>query len=135
MQVKIKRSKTDPFRQEVEIYLGRSFTELCPVEAIMAYLRIRGNTVGPFFQFHDGTPLSREQLVTRVRQALLSAGKDPASYSSHSFRIGATSTAAEMGVEDSLIKILGHWQSSAYQRYVKIPKEHLAVVAKILASD
>ena len=87
------------------------------------------------FQFHDGTPLSREWLVTQVCQALLSAGKDHAPYSGHSFRIGATSTAAERGMEDSLIKVLGRWQSSAYQRYVKIPREHLAVVSKILASE
>ena len=74
-----------------------------------------------FFQLHDGTPLSRERLVTRVRQALLNAGKDPAPYSGHSFRIGGTSTAAERGVEDLLIKILSHWQRLAYQHYVKFP--------------
>ena len=89
----------------------------------------------PFFQFYDGTSPSRERLVTRVNQALQSAGKDPAPYSGHSFRIGAASTAAERGVEDSLIKILGCWQSSAYQRCVKIPRKHLAVVSKILASE
>ena len=134
VRVKIKCSKTDPFRQGVEIYLGGSFNELCSVEMIIAYLTTREERAGPFFQFHNGIPLSRERLVTQVCQALLAAGKDPTPYSGYSFRIGATSTAAERGVEDLLIKILGHWESAAYQHYVKILRERLAVVSKILAS-
>ena len=74
-QIKIKCRKTDPFSQGVEIYLGQSFNELCPTEAIVTYLTVRGyDRVGPFFQFHNGTLLFREQLVTQVCQALLAAG-------------------------------------------------------------
>ena len=47
----------------------------------------------------------------------------------------AASTATERSVEDLLIKILGCWQSSAYQCYMKILSERLAVVLKILASE
>lgn len=68
-------------------------------------------------------------------QALLAAGKDPTPYSGYSFRIGATSTATERGVEDLLIKILGLWESAAYQCYMKILQERLTVVSKILASE
>ena len=34
------------------------------MDVIVAYLKIRGNKVGPFFQFHDGTLLSIEQLYS-----------------------------------------------------------------------
>ena len=51
--------------------------------------------------------LSRECLVKRVRQALAPSGLDVAQYSGHSFRIGAATTAASVGIEDSLIKTLG----------------------------
>ena len=32
----------------------------------------------------------------------------------HSFRIGAATTGATVGIQDNIIKTLGHWQSSAY---------------------
>ena len=35
VQVKIKVSKTDPFRKGVTIYLGRTGDDLCPVAAIV----------------------------------------------------------------------------------------------------
>ena len=37
----------------VEIYLGQSFNKLCLMETIVTYLTVRGERVGPFFQFHD----------------------------------------------------------------------------------
>ena len=36
--VKIKASKTDPFRQGVTVYLGATGTNLCLVKAILAYI-------------------------------------------------------------------------------------------------
>ena len=54
-------------------------------------------------------------------------------YSGHSFRIGAATTAASVGVEDSLIKTLGRWESSAYLLYVRVPRDRLALVSKRLS--
>ena len=53
-------------------------------------------------------------------------------YSGHSFRIGAATTAASVVVEDSLIKTLGRWESSAYILYVRVPRDRLASVSKRL---
>ena len=53
-----------------------------------------------------------------MREVLEEAGLDPKKYAGHSFRIGATTTAAARGVDDSVIKTLGRWQSSAYLLYV-----------------
>ena len=44
-------------------------------------------------------------------------------YSGHSFRIGAATTAAECGLQDSMIKAVERWESSAYQVYVRMPKD------------
>ena len=36
--VNVKASKMDPFRQGVQIHLGRTHSELCPVTAILTYM-------------------------------------------------------------------------------------------------
>ena len=77
---------------------------VCPVAALAAYLVVRGQSRSPFFRFASGVPLSREVLVTRVRAALRPSGLDVSLYSGHSFWIGAATTAAAVGIEDSLVK-------------------------------
>ncbi len=133
VQVHLKSSKTDPFRRGVTVCLGRTGNILCPVNAIAAYLVARGREAGPFFTFSSGAPLSRESLVRWVRAALGAAGMDATKYSGHSFRIGAATTAALVGIEDSLIKTLGRWESAAYLLYVRVPREKLTAVAGKMA--
>ena len=93
---------------------------------------MQGPGAGPLFRFLDGSPLSRSAVVERVRAALTAAGIDPTPFSGHSFRIGAATSAAANGVEDSMIQTLGRWKSDAYLRYVRIPREQLAAVSKKL---
>ena len=78
-----------------------------PRGSFAGYLAIRPTKPGPLFIFQDGTPLSRPLLVTHLQEALTRAGVDTASYSGHSFRIGAASAAAAAGLSDSLIQTLG----------------------------
>jgi hypothetical protein len=133
-KIRIKQSKTDPFRQGVDIYLGKTSAEICPVSALSSYLQERGPYPGPLFIHQDRTPLSRSQLVGMLKLCLQKAGYDDSLYNGHSFRIGAATTAAAKGLEDSLIQTLGRWRSSAYLRYVKIPRDNLAAISKTLAS-
>ena len=42
--------------------------------------------------------------------------------------------AADIGIPDVHIKMLGHWASEAYQVYVKTPPAQLAMLAKQLTS-
>ena len=69
-----------------------------------------------------------------VRKALMAAGLEAVNYAGHSFRIGAATTAAQCGLPESTIKLLGRWQSSAYMLYIKTPRETLSNVAKVLAT-
>ena len=130
--VRLKQSKTDPFRAGVSIYMGRTNQQLCPVAAVLAYLAIRPPTPGPLFIFRDGSYLSRDRLVTRLRQGLQAVNIDPAHFSGHSFRIGAATTAAQAGIEDSVVKMLGRWESAAYQRYIRTPRDQLAAISNQL---
>ena len=134
LTIQIKASKTDPFRQGVTVYIGRATEELCPVAAILNYMVRRGSTSGPFFKFSDGRLLTRERFVKAVRTALDHAGIASAHYAGHSFRIGAATTAAQCGMQDSLIKTLGRWKSSAYLVYVRTPRETLCSVARSLVT-
>lgn len=134
IQVKIKASKTDPFRYGVSIYIGRSNNALCPVSALLNYLTVRGTSPGILFRFQDNTPLTKPKFTSKFRDFLKLAGIDDTLYAGHSFRIGAATTAAAKGVEDSLIQTLGRWKSSAYLTYIRIPPNNLAVISQILAN-
>ena len=94
----------------------------------------RGPKEGPLFMFKDGRFLTRQRLVDALKEALQEAGIDQAKYSGHSLRIGAATTAAANGLEDSIIKTLGRWKSIAYLRYVQIPQNQLASYSKMLCS-
>ena len=114
LKVRIKVSKTDPFRKGVDIYLGRTHSDLCPVEAMLAFLAIRGNKPGFLFQFKDGKNLTKDCFVKKVWKLLQQVGVDSSKYAGHSFRIG---------VAEATIKMLGRWESSAYLLYIKTPRD------------
>ena len=135
VRITIKASKTDPFRKGVQVYLGKTGADICPVSALVSYLAVRGAAPGPLFVFVNGTPLSRLALVQHVRSAISAAGIDASPYSGHSFRIGAASTAAKNGVEDCMIQTLGRWKSAAYLRYVRLPRELLAGISMSLVTE
>ena len=132
MRVRIKASKTDPFRRGVDIFMGRTHTKLCPIEAMLAYLAVRGSKEGFLFTYKDGRLLSKERFVSGVREALRKAGINQKQYAGHSFRIGAATTASQRGISESTIKMLGRWESSAYQLYVRTPRENLASISAVL---
>ncbi len=134
LHVTLKQSKTDPFRKGVTLTLGRTNHSLCPVAAMAGYLVLHESRGGPLFQFEDGRFLTRQRMVRQVQGALQEAGMDASSYNGHSFRIGAATTAALKGMEDAMIKTLGRWESTAYLRYVQLPREQLAAYTQILIS-
>ena len=133
VRIRLKTSKTDPFREGVDVFVGKSGCPLCPVSALLEYLVVRGSGPGPLFMFQDGMPLTRPGFVAKVKGTLTRAGIDSSHFSGHSFRSGAATTAAERGIGDSTIKMLGRWKSSAYQLYVKTPRSNLAGFTSCLA--
>ena len=125
-RVRIKQSKTDPFHQGVDVYLGRTDTDICPVKALLPYLAIRGNRPGPLFIQEDGRMLTRQSFSsTRLQLA-------EGNYNTHSFRIGAAMTAMEAQIPETHIKMLGRWHSDAYQTYIRTPPAELAKLSKKL---
>lgn len=136
MLVKIKTSKTDPFRQGQTILIGRSLSKICPVSAMLAYLDTKHSTVGPnpIFTYENGSFLTRGKLTDETRLLLSRRGLNSAEYAGHSFRIGAATTAAAANLPPWLIKVLGRWSSDCFERYIKTPTSILAQVSQKLIS-
>jgi hypothetical protein len=129
IQVTIKQSKTDPFRQGIDIYLGKTGKDVCPIQVIMPYLTIRGAQPGPLFTFSDCSYLIRQRFTSSITSTLQRAGINEKQYNTHSFRIGAATTAKEAGISDVHIKMLGRWKSSAYQLYA-----HYGVISALMGT-
>ena len=132
LHVRLKASKTDPFRKGCFIHISRGNSLLCAVQSLITYLHVQGKGAGPLFLFQGGRPLSRAALSDWLRRILSAAGIS-GSFSSHSFRIGAATVAARNGVPDHLIQALGRWSSDAYQLYIRMPSESLAWLSSQLA--
>ena len=132
VRLRIKQSKTDPFRQGVDVYVGATSACLCPVKALLAYIAVRNADPGPLFVFRSGAPLTQPSLVQHLQAALEQAGFPHMSYTGHSFRIEAATTAARRGISDSLIQTLGRWKNAAYKIYIRLPRDQLASVSYAL---
>ena len=136
VKICLRVSKCDQFGRGIDVFVGKvQSSKICPVAAILSYMARRGPAPGPFFQSGEGKPLTKSSFITAVRAVLVEAGLDPTLYSGHSFRIGAATTASQMGVEDSTIKALGRWSSVAFLAYLRTPRQQLASLSTTLASN
>lgn len=134
IKVTIKQSKTDPFRKGVHLYLGATDLPICPISGILPYLAARGARAGPLFVTEKGKVLTRQIFSNKIDTVLEQLQIDPSYYNTHSFRIGAATTAAQARISEAHIKTLGRWRSDAYQRYIKMPPQELAQLSRRLAS-
>ena len=92
----------------------------CPVKLLCRYLACRGNSAGPIFITAAGAAVSRNMFAKQLNDCLKFCDLNPSVYKSHSFRIGAASLAAEHGVSDAQIRILGRWKSNAFHKYIRV---------------
>ncbi|XP_067323198.1 integrase/recombinase xerD homolog [Anolis sagrei] len=120
LQIIVRSSKTDQRGKGSLISLSPcSDADICPVLAITQFRVMRGSTSGYFFCHHDGGPLTKYQFWSITDKALKLLGLGHLKFGTHSFRIGAASTAANLGYATERIKSLGRWKSDAYKGYVR----------------
>ena len=115
-------SKTDQFFKGHTLYLPRlhSNTDICPYRAMDQYLvKHKHHHDSPLFTFANHQPLSRRSCLYYLRYYLRKAHYHAKMFNTHSFRIGAASSAAQAGLSPKTIKHLGRWRSSAYRRYIR----------------
>ena len=83
INLRIKSSKTDPFRLGTIIRLSKNNTELCPFNAFTVYIAHHPSHQGPLFVSQNGKFLTRRILCKTLQQHLPNQGNN---ISSHSFR-------------------------------------------------
>ena len=134
--IKLHQSKTDIFRRGQSIHIYSTDSSTCPVRALKLFATTTDTKASDSHVFSAGTfsPLTRSKLTEIIRCLLVRAGMRPFHYASHSFRIGAATTAAAAGLPTWLIKTLGRWSSNAYLTYVHCPISVIASVPKTLSS-
>ena len=135
MEACINASKADPFCREVAVYVCVTGINLCPVAAMLQYMALQGKHDGPMLAFSDGGYLTRGCFVTHLQRALAAIGMECRLYVGYRFRIGAPTTASMCRIQDSLIKTLGCWESSAYMVYIQTPPSSIVEVSQTLTSQ
>ena len=133
LRIFIKVSKADPFKNGHTIRLVAANSSICPLRAMQKHLKNCRKSDEPVFSFTDGSFLTRQCLSKTLQQLLESTFPDVKQYSSHSFRIGAATTAAAADVPDWLIKALGRWSSNCYERYIRTPVELIDRIPSLLS--
>lgn len=96
----IPRSKTHQLHKVHTTQVSRTTpVSICLVKQMRAYMYMRTIrwTSGPLFTLSDGRPLTRHRCLHYLRRSLEHVGHRPEDYNTHSFRIGAASTAAHEG--------------------------------------
>ena len=96
----IKQSTTDPFRKGFHLFLGCTGHHICPVKALLPYLAVCGSTEGPLFITEEGSPLTKHHISTELSSILHAAGLETTHYDTHSFCIGAATSAKQAGISD-----------------------------------
>lgn len=133
VQIHLKRSKCDQFGAGSDVVVGRTGVDLCPISALLDYITSRGDRPGPFFMTTSGNLVVKAWFISQIRDVLAAIGLPQHHYAGHRFRIGAATTAALRGIEDSTIQALGRWHSAAFLQYIRTPKERLASISAVLA--
>ena len=128
LKVLLRSSKTDQLGKGVVLLIPKTGTETCPVKCMLQYVNVRKTQLCKHLFCHfNSLPLTRYQFSTVLKKSLGALGLQKSHYRSHSFRIGAATTASQNGMADDKIKSFGRWKSDAFKSYIRIPTDALAL--------
>ena len=132
----LRSSKTDPYCQGCSLLIAPSLHSVCAVSALRKYLSLRSvSGTSPLYVFQSGAYPIRAKVTSTLRTLLQRLSIPTELYASHSFRIGAATTAAEAGLPPWLIQTLGCWSSNYFTLYIQTPTSILQKVPGMLAAS
>lgn len=132
----IKQSKTDQAKKGHFIYIFKLSSPIQPYQAVLEHLRLRNSQAKsprePLFIDDTKKPVSRFWFQKHLKSVLQSSGIPAKHFSSHSFRIGAATSAAQKGLSKQQIQTLGRWSSEAFQSYIRTNQFHIKAAHQTL---
>ena len=134
LQLKLKSPKEDRVGSActfVDVYATGGL--LCPVRAFRKW-RMTNPPFDPdlpAFRDTAGVPLTGRKLNCVLRSCLEKHNLyENGTITSHSFRSGIASLMGSLGFSDEEIMAIGRWSSSAFERYLKVPRTKRAAMAR-----
>ena len=99
---------------------------MCPVNGMMPYLAMRGAQAGPLFITKDRKQLTWQLFSSNLKIILQKMKINASQYNTHSFCIGAATSAKEARIADAHIQMLERWKNQAYLQYIRTLRSQLA---------
>lgn len=124
--IQIRRSKTDQLGLGRSIAIPYAKSRLCPVRALLTWLKVAAITEGYLFRRVDrhcnilAAGITGQSVAMIVKERASVAGLDAAQYSGHSLRAGLATSAAKAGVSGWKIRQqTGHKSDAMLSRYIR----------------
>ena len=136
MELTIPASKTDPFRTGIMLTIAATLDEGCPVQAMkrLQATDTHRSAHAPLFCIgkHKQQAFTREYVVQRQQYLATIArlGQGRWNLNGHSFRRGAATWAAQVGIKEAEIQTLGRWRSDAYKVYIEYTSEERIALSR-----
>lgn len=135
LRVRIRKSKTDQAGAGAEIIVPAIGGDLCPVEAVRAWLDVAKINSGPIFRRLTRygqvahTRLTPGSVALIVKRAARLAGLDSATFSGHSLRVGyCTQAVLSNVIDEDAMAITRHKRRDTYLGYAR-HRNHLPAMS------
>lgn len=120
LQCFLRHSRKDQSGRGARVSLGKlPGSPSSPVQVFQEYVALLPFGPALLLVHCDGLFLFRFQFVQVFRIGLSRLGLIAGEYSSHSFRIEATTEAARWGLGPDIVRRIGRWESDRYRLYVR----------------
>ena len=107
------------------MYIGATDSTVCPIQAVLSYLKQRSTKPGPLFITGEGKGWTRTMFSSKLKCILHKLKFSQHSYNTHSFQIRAATSASLAQLPDAHIQKLGRWKGCAFKGYIRPPPNSL----------
>jgi hypothetical protein len=108
---------------------------LCPVRHLKRFILTRDKFFPlefPLFRFINGRAYTANDVNNFIFLLSKLAGVEHLRLSSHSFRIGGATSAAQAGVNAKTIQLMGRWKSDCFLQYIRMNEKDILLAQKSL---